>query len=240
MSERRGKGNKSKKQSATQFTGRNMATRVKTAKGRKGSSTRWLQRQLNDPYVAEAQTRGYRSRAAFKLLELDNRFEFLSTGQKIIDLGAAPGGWTQVALERIGEHIGTIIAVDQNEVEPLPGAIMLQLDIFDEGAPAKIIAALDSPADVVLSDMAPAATGHRDTDHMRIMGLCEAALDIAVNVLAPGGAFIAKVWQGGTEQELLTQLKRSFKQVKHVKPPASRADSAEVYVIAQGFRGSAS
>jgi len=235
-----GKGSKSKKQSATQFTGRGMATRVKTAKGRKGSSTRWLQRQLNDPYVAEAQTRGYRSRAAFKLSELDDRFQFLKAGQKIVDLGAAPGGWTQVILERIGKNAGMIVAIDQNEIEPLPGAIILQLDIFDEDAPAKIQASLGGAADVVLSDMAPAATGHRSTDHLRIMGLCEAALDIAVNVLAPGGILVAKAWQGGTEHQLLALIKKSFERVKHAKPPASRADSAEVYVIAQGFRGTRS
>ena len=234
MSGPRAKGGKSK--GATKFTGRALTTRVKTAKGRKSSSTRWLQRQLNDPYVAEAQHRGLRSRAAFKLLELDERYGILKPGHKIVDLGAAPGGWTQVALERVGTSGGAVIAIDQNEMEALPGATVLQLDIFDEGAPDAIKAALDGPADVVLSDMAPAATGHRNTDHMRIMGLCDAALDLAIQILAPGGAFVAKVWQGGTEQELLTLMKRRFDQVKHAKPPASRADSAEIYVVAQGFR----
>ncbi|MEL0107062.1 MAG: RlmE family RNA methyltransferase [Rhodospirillaceae bacterium] len=213
-----------------------MATRVKTAKGRKSSSTRWLQRQLNDPYVAEAQTRGYRSRAAFKLLELNERFNILSAGQNVVDLGAAPGGWTQVIQEKLGNSAGAIVAVDQNEIEPLDGVTVLKLDIYEENAPDQIKAALNGQADVVLSDMAPAATGHRSTDHLRIIGLCEAALDIAINVLSPGGTLIAKVWQGGTEQDLLTQIKKSFKQVKHAKPPASRADSAEVYVVAQGFR----
>jgi 23S rRNA (uridine2552-2'-O)-methyltransferase len=227
MTQGKGKKTHGKKNAATQFTGRGMATRVKTAKGRKSSSTRWLQRQLNDPYVAEAQTRGYRSRAAFKLLELNERFDFLHKGQKVVDLGAAPGGWTQVI---------TIVAVDQNEMEPHAGVTVLHLDIFDEDAPEQIKNALGGPADVVLSDMAPSATGHRSTDHLRIIGLCEAALDIANNVLAPGGIFIAKAWQGGTEHDLLALIKRNFKQVKHAKPPASRADSAEVYVVAQGFR----
>ncbi|MGA0394591.1 MAG: RlmE family RNA methyltransferase [Rhodospirillales bacterium] len=238
MNDQRGKKTKAKrkKQTATQFTGRGMATRVKTAKGRKSSSTRWLQRQLNDPYVAEAQTRGYRSRAAFKLLELNERFNILSAGQNVVDLGAAPGGWTQVIQEKLGNSAGAIVAVDQNEIEPLDGVTVLKLDIYEENAPDQIKAALNGQADVVLSDMAPAATGHRSTDHLRIIGLCEAALDIAINVLSPGGTLIAKVWQGGTEQDLLTQIKKSFKQVKHAKPPASRADSAEVYVVAQGFR----
>ena len=237
MNKGKGKKTKNKKQTATQFTGRGMATRVKTAKGRKTSSTRWLQRQLNDPYVAEAQTRGYRSRAAFKLLELDDRFGFLSKGQKVVDLGAAPGGWTQVVHKRLIQSAGTIVAVDQIEMETLAGVTVLQLDIFKEDAPELIQDALGGPADVVLSDMAPAATGHRSTDHFRIIGLCEAALDIAVNILNPGGTFIAKVWQGGTEHDLLALIKQSFEQVKHAKPPASRANSAEVYVVAQGFRG---
>lgn len=238
MTARRGSKSKGKKKknTSTQFTGRGMATRVKTAKGRKSSSTRWLQRQLNDPYVAEAQTRGYRSRAAFKLLELNERFDFLNAGQNIVDLGAAPGGWTQVVQERLGKKAGSIVAVDQNEIEPIDGVHILHLDIFEPDAPAQIQAALGGLADVVLSDMAPAATGHRSTDHLRIIGLCEAALDIAINILNPGGVFIAKAWQGGTEHELLSQIKQSFKQVKHAKPPASRADSAEVYVVAQGFR----
>lgn len=228
---------KKKKKAATQFTGRGMATRVKTAKGRKSSSTRWLQRQLNDPYVAEAQTRGYRSRAAFKLLELDERFGFLEPGQNVVDLGAAPGGWTQVVQEQLGKQKGAIVAVDQNEIEPIEGVQILHLDIYEQDAPEQIKAALGGTAHVVLSDMAPKATGHRSTDHLRIIGLCEAALDIAENILAPGGTLIAKVWQGGTEGDLLKQLKQRFTNVKHAKPPASRADSAEVYVVAQGFRG---
>jgi 23S rRNA (uridine2552-2'-O)-methyltransferase len=237
MTTGKGKKTKGKKNAATQFTGRGMATRVKTAKGRKSSSTRWLQRQLNDPYVAEAQARGYRSRAAFKLLELNDRFDFLHKGQKIVDLGAAPGGWTQVIHECLKQSDSKIVAVDQNEMEPHSGVTVLHLDIFEEDAPEQIRNALGGPADVVLSDMAPSATGHRSTDHLRIIGLCEAALDIANNILAPDGTFIAKAWQGGTEHDLLALIKRSFKQVKHAKPPASRANSAEVYVVAQGFRG---
>lgn len=209
--------------------------RVKTAKGRKASSTRWLERQLNDPYVAEAGRRGYRSRAAFKLGELDDRFHFLKSGKRVVDLGAAPGGWTQIVVKRIGG--GQVIAVDRTEMDPIPGATIMLLDFLSDQAPGEIKAALGGAADVVLSDMASPATGHAATDHLRIMALCEAAFEFARQVLAPGGTFIAKVLVGGTEQTLLAALKREFKTVKHVKPAASRAESAEIFVVALGFRG---
>ncbi|MEQ8665972.1 MAG: RlmE family RNA methyltransferase [Rhodospirillales bacterium] len=229
---RRGGGRK------TQMTGRNLTQRVKSAKGRKLSSTRWLQRQLNDPYVAEAQARGYRSRAAFKLLELDDRFKFLAPGKRVVDLGAAPGGWTQVAVERVlkGDK-GKVVGIDISEMEPVAGASTLQGDFLADDAPERLREILDGPADVVLSDMAAPSTGHPSTDHLRIMGLCEAALMFAEEVLAPGGAFVAKVLQGGTENQLLADMKRNFDVVRHAKPPASRADSAEMYVVALGFKG---
>ena len=212
--------------------------RVKTARRRKASSTRWLERQLNDPYVAEAERLGYRSRAAFKLIELDDRFHFLAPGKRVVELGAAPGGWTQVAAERVaGGGGGLVVAIDMAPMEPVAGATIIKRDFLDEGAPAEIADALGGAADVVLSDMAPPATGHAATDHLRIMALCETALAFAARVLAPGGAFVAKVLQGGTEDALLAEMKRAFKTVKHAKPPASRPESAEVYVVALGFRG---
>jgi 23S rRNA (uridine2552-2'-O)-methyltransferase len=213
--------------------------RVKTAKQRSASSAAWLARQLNDPYVAEAKRLGYRSRAAFKLIELDERFHLLRRGARIVDLGAAPGGWTQIAVQRIGaaEGKGQIVAADILPMEAVPGAIVLQQDFLDEKAPAEIIAALGGQADLVLSDMAAPATGHAATDHLRIVALAEAAYEFAKEVLAPGGAFVAKVFQGGAEGELLASLKRDFTSLRHAKPPASRAESAEVYVVAQGFRG---
>jgi len=218
---------------------RGMAVRVKTAKQRSASSTAWLSRQLNDPYVAEAKRLGYRSRAAFKLIELDDRFHFLKRGARVVDLGAAPGGWTQVAAKRIGaeEGRGKLVAADILAMEPVAGATVLQLDFLDAAAPARIIAELGGQADIVLSDMAAPTTGHAATDHLRIVALAEAAYDFAQEVLAPGGAFIAKVFQGGAEGELLAALKRDFATVRHAKPPASRSESAEVYVVAQGFRG---
>lgn len=223
----------------TRMTGRRPGTRVKTAKGRKASSTRWLQRQFNDPYVAEARHRGYRSRAAFKLAELDDRFRFLAPGKRVVDLGAAPGGWTQVAVERTGRGTapGRVIALDVEAMEPVHGAEILCCDFLDPEAPALLKARLDGPADVVLSDMAPPATGHAATDHLRIMALAEAALEFAAEVLSPGGVFVAKVLQGGTEDALLARMKGLFASVRHAKPPASRAESREMYVIAQGFRG---
>jgi 23S rRNA (uridine2552-2'-O)-methyltransferase len=219
--------------------GRSLKTRVKTAHKRSLSSTRWLQRQLNDPYVAKARREGLRSRAAFKLFEIDERYHFLRAGQKIIDLGAAPGGWSQVAVARIGaiDGKGKVIGIDLSPVEPLPGAEFKVMDFLDEDAPSRLIEWLDGKADVVLSDMAANATGHKKTDHLRIVGLVELAADFARQALAPGGSFLAKVFQGGTENELLAGLKRDFAVVRHVKPQASRADSSELYVLATGFRG---
>lgn len=208
--------------------------RVKTARGRKLSSTRWLQRQLNDPYVEAAREQGYRSRAAFKIIELDEKFEFLKKGRKVLDLGAAPGGWCQVAVEKCGP--GLVLGMDLQEIDEIPGAELMVLDIMDEDAPQRIKQALGGQVDVVLSDMAASSTGHRQTDHLRIIALCEAALDLAYDVLAPGGDFVAKVLRGGTEGELLKQMRSHFSHVRHAKPPASRQDSAEMYVIAQGFK----
>jgi 23S rRNA (uridine2552-2'-O)-methyltransferase len=221
-------------------TGR-IKVRVRTAKRRSTSSTRWLERQLNDPYVEKARAEGYRSRAAYKLIELDDRFHLLKPGARVVDLGAAPGGWSQVAAARVGSAggKGRVVAIDILEMDAIPGVEVLHLDFLDDAAPERLTAALGGPADVVLSDMAPATTGHRQTDHMRIMALCEAALDFARQVLAPGGSFLAKVLRGGTEGALLADMKRDFAAVRHVKPPASRADSAELYVLATGFRGGA-
>ena len=218
---------------------RRAAVRLKKARGRKPSSSRWLQRQLNDPYVRAAREAGYRSRAAFKLAELDDRFGLLRPGARVVDLGAAPGGWSQVAVERVGAAAGKglVLAADVGAMEPLPGATALRLDALDADAAAAIRAALEGPADVVLSDMAAPATGHAPTDHLRVMALCEAALDIAEQILTPGGAFVAKVLKGGAERALLERLKRAFRRVKHAKPPASRSESAEAYVVALGFRG---
>jgi 23S rRNA (uridine2552-2'-O)-methyltransferase len=224
-------------------TGRRATVRVKTARGRTTSSQRWLQRQLNDPYVAEAKKRGYRSRAAFKLLQLDDQFRFLKPGARVVDLGAAPGGWTQVAVERVkagakaGKSAGVVIGIDITPVEPIAGATVLAKDFYDEDAPAELTALLGGPADVVLSDMAASATGDTQVDHMRIMGLAEAAHDFARQILKPGGTFVAKVLRGGTERTLLDLLKKDFTKVRHVKPEASRADSAEMYVVGTGFRG---
>ncbi|HLI12362.1 MAG TPA: RlmE family RNA methyltransferase [Alphaproteobacteria bacterium] len=218
---------------------RNPAVRVR-ARGRKPSQIRWLQRQLNDPYVAEARRRGLRSRAAFKLEQLDDRLRLLRPGMRIIDLGAAPGGWTQVAVarSRAGEPGGgRVVAADLLEMNSIPGAEILRLDFLAQEAPALIQAALGGPADLVLSDMAPPAIGHAATDHLRIMALAEAAAEFAMVTLAPGGAFVAKVWQGGAERALLSRLKQAFAKVRHLKPPASRAESAELYVIATDFHG---
>ncbi|MBL6458783.1 RlmE family RNA methyltransferase [Belnapia sp. T6] len=214
--------------------GRGLATRLKTAKKRSIGSQRWLERQLNDPYVRAAQQQGLRSRAAFKLIELDERFHLLKPGMRVVDLGAAPGGWTQVVAQRGGSRI---VALDLLPMDPLPGAIMLQGDFQEEAAERAVLEALDGQADLVLSDMAPNTTGHGATDHLRIIALAELALDFALKVLAPGGGFVAKVFQGGTEKDLLDQLKRNFATVRHGKPPASRKDSAELYVVATGFRG---
>ncbi len=221
--------------------GRSLFTKVKTAKGRKLSSTLWLQRQLNDPYVAEARKRGYASRAAFKLIELDDRFHFLKKGRRVLDLGAAPGGWTRVAVERIKPDeksgSGQVVALDINEMAPVNGATVLHHDFLAEDAPDLLKGILGGPVDVVMSDMAAPATGHTATDHLRIMALCEVALEFAYEVLAPDGVFLAKVLQGGAEHRLLAAMKKHFRTVRHAKPPASRSDSAEMYVIAMGFRG---
>lgn len=229
------------KRGGTAFTGRDPTVRVKTAKGRKVSSTLWLERQLNDPYVHEAKRRGYRSRAAFKIRELDDQFRFLKPGARIVDLGCAPGGWCQVAVERVAPDRtgGRIVGIDVTPVEPIAGVELLNHDFMLDDAPAMLKAALGGPADAVLSDMAAPATGHTRTDHLRIMALAETAHDFARGVLRPGGTFVAKVLRGGTERGLLDQLKRDFANVRHVKPPSSRADSAEMFVVATGFRGGA-
>jgi 23S rRNA (uridine2552-2'-O)-methyltransferase len=219
---------------------RRLAVKLRTAKGRKIASTRWLSRQLNDPYVEKAKRRGYRSRAAFKLIEMDDKYPFLKPGMIVVDLGAAPGGWSQIAAERVGsvEGKGQVLAVDLNAIKPLPGVEVLALDVSEAGAATAIRAGLKrGRADVVLSDMASPATGHRATDHLRVVALVDAALDIAEDVLAPGGTFLAKVFQGGAGGELVARLKRSFAKVSHVKPKASRPESPEVYVLATGFRG---
>ena len=218
---------------------RNLKVRVKSAKGRKLSSTRWLERQLNDPYVAEARRRGLRSRAAFKLIEIDDKYGFLTPGAKVVDLGAAPGGWSQVAAERTGATVdeGVVVAVDVTELEPIPGVQVLCADFLDDGTPQRIIELLGGAgADVVLSDMAAPASGHKRTDHLKIMALCETALHFANEVLRPGGVFLAKVLQGGTEKALFDAMRRDFETVRHVKPKASRQDSSELYVLAMGFR----
>ena len=218
--------------------GRSLKTRVKTARKRSLSSTLWLERQLNDPYVARAKREGYRSRAAYKLLEMDERFNLLKPGGRIIDLGAAPGGWSQIAADRVKakDGRGKVVGVDLLDMEPIAGVIFAIKDFNDEDAPQMIKDMLGGEADGVMSDMAANATGHKQTDHLRIVALAELALEFAVDILAPGGFFVAKVLQGGTEGQVLTKLKRDFTLVRHVKPAASRADSAELYVLATGFR----
>jgi len=219
---------------------RQLKVRLKTARQRSASSQRWLERQLNDPYVAAAKREGYRSRAAFKLIEIDDKAHLLAPGRRVIDLGAAPGGWAQVAAARVrsAEGRGQVVAIDILPVEPIPGVEILELDFMDASAPERLRALLrGGRADVVLSDMAAQGTGHTRTDHLRIMALAEAAADFACSVLEPGGAFVCKVFQGGTERGLLERLRRAFTTVRHVKPPASRAESAELYVVAVGFRG---
>lgn len=219
--------------------GRDLAVRVRSGKGRTLSSKLWLERQLNDPYVARAKREGYRSRAAFKLIEIDDKAHFLKPGMRVVDLGAAPGGWSQVAAKRVGaaDGKGRVAAIDLLEMEPVPGVAFQKLDFLDPSAPETLKAMLGGSADAVLSDMAANATGHRKTDHLKIVALVEGAADFAREVLAPGGTFLAKVIQGGTETELLAGLRRDFASVKHIKPPASRADSAELYVLATGYRG---
>lgn len=213
---------------------RGLKVSVKTAKKRSLASTRWLARQLNDPYVAAAKAQGWRSRAAFKLIELDDRFELIRKGTRVLDLGAAPGGWVQVAVKR---GATSVLAVDLLAIEPIRGATLIQGDFTDPDMPERLTEALGGTADLVLSDMAPNTTGHAATDHIRIVALAEMALDFAVQVLTPGGAFVAKVFQGGTEKQILDVLKLNFSNVRHAKPPASRKESSELYVVAQGFRG---
>ncbi|AUQ49901.1 ribosomal RNA large subunit methyltransferase J [Phaeobacter inhibens] len=226
---------------------RDLKVKVKTARGRKLSSTRWLQRQLNDPYVKRAQAEGYRGRAAYKIMEVDDKFRFLINGARVVDLGCAPGGWAQVAVKRInalgekpGKAVGRIIGVDLQEVEPLAGAEFHQLDFMDDRADDKVKEWLGGKADVVMSDMAAASSGHKQTDHLRIISLCETAAYFAFDVLEDGGTFVAKVLAGGAEGELQKLLKQKFTKVYHVKPPSSRSDSSEKFVVATGFRGDAS
>lgn len=223
----------------TSGANRNLKTRVKTARGRKPSSTRWLQRQLNDPYVSLAKKEGYRSRAAYKLIELDDKFKFLKAGKIVLDLGAAPGGWTQVAAARVKSTTENplVIGVDILPMSPVPAAEVIQLDFMLDSAPDTIRKLIPDGVDIVLSDMAPNTTGHQATDHIRIMAIVEAAYMFAREVLKNGGVFVAKVFQGGAEKELLAQMQKDFTSVKHAKPKASRSDSSEMYVVATGFRG---
>jgi 23S rRNA (uridine2552-2'-O)-methyltransferase len=218
---------------------RHLKTRLKTAKGRKTSSTLWLQRQLNDPYVHQAKKDGYRSRAAYKLIEMDDKFRFLKSGQRVLDLGAAPGGWAQVAAARVKSTTQnpTVLGIDLLPIDSIAAVKLMQLDFMHDDAPRLIREALGGGVDVVLSDMAPNTTGHTPTDHLRIMVLLEAAYEFAKEILAKDGAFVAKIFQGGTERELLAAMKKDFTSVKHAKPKASRADSAEMYVVAMGFKG---
>ena len=213
--------------------------RLKDEKRRTLSSRTWLERQISDPYVARAKREGFRSRAAYKLAEIDDKYRLFKPGARVVDLGAAPGGWSEIAARRVGAN-GRVVALDILDLKPIPGVEFLKLDFLDDAAPEQLKALLGGrKVDVVLSDMAANATGHRQTDHLRIMGLAEAAAGFAREVLAPGGAFLCKVLQGGTEAALLAELKRDFTTVKHVKPPASRSDSAELYLLAMGFRGGA-
>jgi 23S rRNA (uridine2552-2'-O)-methyltransferase len=215
--------------------GGGLRTRVKTARGRKIGSTRWLERQLNDPYVKRAKAEGYRSRAAYKLIELDERFGFLKGARRVVDLGIAPGGWAQVVRQRLPQAV--LAGIDLLPTDPIDGAAILQMDFMADEAPGLLREALGGPADLVLSDMAANTVGHPQTDHLRTMGLVEAALDFAGEVLNPGGAFVAKVLAGGADAHLVAELKRRFATVKHAKPPASRKGSSEWYVVAQGFKG---
>ena len=223
---------------------RHLRTRVKTARGRKLSSTLWLDRQLNDPYVKRAVADNLRARAAYKLIEIDDKFNLLKPGMRVVDLGSAPGGWSLVAADRVnstgakkGKAQGFVLGIDLQEVAAIDGAPQIQLDFMDEGADDVVKEALDGHADIVLSDMAAKATGHKATDHLRIVALCEAAALFANETLSDGGAFVAKVLQGGADGELVTSLKHDFKVVRHFKPPASRSDSSEMYLVATGFRG---
>ena len=226
---------------------RDLTVKVKTARGRSNSSTKWLQRQLNDPYVTRAKAEGMRGRAAYKIMELDDKFRFLTAGARVVDLGCAPGGWVQVAVPRInalgekkGRDVGTILGVDLQEVEPITGATMYQLDFMADDADKQVMEWLGGEADVVMSDMAAVSCGHKQTDHLRIIALCEAAAYFAFDVLSEGGTFVAKVLAGGAEAELNKMLKLKFKKVAYVKPPSSRSDSSEKFVVATGFKGRSS
>ncbi|MES2214704.1 MAG: RlmE family RNA methyltransferase [Pseudomonadota bacterium] len=214
---------------------RNKATRLKPG-ARKHSSHQWLTRQLNDPYVIQAKLDGYRSRAAYKMIEINDKFRLFSKGMKVIDLGAAPGGWSQIAAKHVGSS-GAVVAIDLLEIEPISGVSMAQMDFYDAETPGKIIEMLGDKADVVMSDMAANTTGHSTTDHLRIIDLCEHSFSFAIDVLKPGGSFVAKILRGGTEHELLAKVKQQFAVVKHFKPQSSRADSKEMYLVATGFKG---
>lgn len=223
---------------------RDLRVKVKSARGRKLSSTLWLERQLNDPYVKRAKDEGYRGRAAFKILEIDEKYRFLVPGARVVDLGCAPGGWLQVAVERVnalgekkGKKVGTVLGVDLQEVEPVAGAEAYQLDFMEDDADAKVKEWLGGKADVVMSDMAASSSGHKQTDHLRIIALCETAAYFAFDVLEEGGTFVAKVLAGGAEGDLQKLLKQKFEKVVNIKPPASRSDSSEKFVVATGFRG---
>lgn len=216
-----------------------LKTRIKKKRGRKNSSRRWLERHLNDPYVLRSKAEGYRSRAAFKLIEIDDKHKLLQPGQRVIDLGAAPGGWLQVAAARVKspEDAPTVVGIDYLGLDPVPGTTILEMDFLDDDAPARLMETLGGAPDIVMSDMAAPTTGHRRTDHIRTMHLCEVAADFAVQVLKEGGHFLAKTFQGGTESTLLDLLKRNFRTVQHVKPPASREESVELYILAKHFKG---
>ncbi len=216
-------------------SGRKPGEKLRSARGRSASSTRWLQRQLSDPYVAQARAAGWRSRAAFKLIELDEKFALLKQAKRVVDLGVAPGGWSQVVRKRAPR--AAVVGIDLLPTDPIEGVTLFEMDFMADEAPAALAGALDGPPDLVISDMAANTVGHKQTDHLRTMGLVETAVDFAITHLAPGGAFVAKVFAGGTDGDLLTILKRNFTTVKHAKPPASRKDSSEWYVIAQGFKG---
>lgn len=218
-----------------------LRTKIKKKSGLKESSRRWLERHMNDPYVQRSKAEGYRSRAAYKLIEIDDKYKLLKPGMRIIDLGAAPGGWCQVAAARVKSSADapSVVGIDYLEMDAVPGASILQMDFLDDDAPARLVEALGGEPDVVLSDMAAPTTGHRRTDHLRTMHLCEVAADFAMSVLRPGGHFLAKTFQGGTETGLLDALKKNFRTVHHVKPQASRAESVELYLLARDFRGRA-
>lgn len=223
-----------------QFNSRPLKTHLKKVRGRTASSSKWLQRQLNDPYVAEAHRRGYRGRAAFKIIQLDDQFHFFKPGKRVVDLGCAPGGWSQVAVQKVKStpENPLVVGMDLLPADPIPGALLVQMDFTSDEAPKKLRDILGGrQADIVMSDMAANTTGIHSIDHLRIMGLLEMAYDFAVQVLTPGGVFIAKIFQGGTEHQFLAQMKRDFTTVKHAKPDASRKDSSEFYVIATGFKG---